>query len=313
MFRARGRHRPRSRTRRFLKPYLDDLEARLVLTVSELAPAVSALPSVLRAQPLSTVASTGFTPEQIRTAFGIDRIGFGTITGDGAGQTIAIVDAYDDPGLQNSTSPNFKSSDLALFDRQFGLPDPPSFVKLGQDGTTNLPAADPTGLWEVEEALDVEWAHAIAPAASIVLIECNSSGYESLLVGGAKTAASLPGVSVVSMSFGTSEFSSEQYFDSVFKTPSGHQGVTFVASTGDYASKVDYPASSPDVLAVGGTSLFLNADSSYQYEATWPCSGAGTSAVRDRAGLSKECSEHWHAYRSRRGIRCRLEHRRASL
>ncbi len=236
------------------------------------------LPSVLQAQPQTTIASTGFTPQQIRTAYGIDQIGFDAITGDGAGQTIAIVDAYDDPDLVDSTSPNFQNSDLALFDQRFGLPNPPSFEKLGQDGSTNLPAADPTGLWEVEEALDVEWAHAIAPAASIVLIECSSSGYESLLVGGAKTAASLPGVSVVSMSFGTSEFSSEQYFDSVFTTPSGHQGVTYVACTGDSASTVEYPASSPDVLAVGGTSLFLNADSSYHYEATWPYSGAGTSA-----------------------------------
>ena len=113
-------------------------------------------------------SSTGFTPQQIRTAYGIDQIAFGSIKGDGTGQTIAIVDAYDDPDLVDSTSPNFTTSDLALFDQQFGLPNPPSFVKLGQDGTTNLPAADPTGEWEVEEALDVEWAHAIAPAPASI-------------------------------------------------------------------------------------------------------------------------------------------------
>ena len=118
----------------------------------------------LQAQPLLAIASSGFTPQQISTAYGIDQIGFGAIKGDGTGETIAIVDAYDDPNLVDSTSPNFKSSDLARFDLRFGLPDPPSFEKLGQDGTANLPAADPTGVWEVEEALDVEWAHAIAPA-----------------------------------------------------------------------------------------------------------------------------------------------------
>ena len=108
----------------------------------------------------------------------------------------------------------------------------------------------------MEEALDVEWAHAIAPGASIVLIECNSAGLQDLLDAGARTAASLPGVSVVSMSFGSSEFASEQSFDGDFTTPSGHQGVTFVASTGDSGSPGEYPACSPNVMAVGGTSLY---------------------------------------------------------
>ncbi len=230
------------------------------------------------AQPLGTVASAGFTPQQIRTAYGIDQVEFGATMGDGAGETIAIVDAYDDPDLVDSTSANFKNSDLAQFDKLFGLPDPPSFEKLGQDGSTNLPGTDPTGEWEVEEALDVEWAHAIAPAASIVLIECNGAGLESLLNDGTRTAASLPGVSVVSMCFGSSEFTGEQSFDGDLTTPSGHQGVTFVASTGDCGSPGEYPACSPNVVAVGGTSLYLNGDNSYQTEAGWSCSGGGISA-----------------------------------
>ena len=230
------------------------------------------------AQSLGAVASGGFTPQQIRTAYAIDQIGFGTTTGDGTGETIAIVDAYDDPNLVDSTSPNFKNSDLARFDTRFGLPDPPSFVKLGQDGSANLPGVDPTGEWEVEEALDVEWAHAIASGASIVLIECNSGGLQDLLDAGARTAASLPGVSVVSMSFGSSEFASEQSFDGDFTTPSGHQGVTFVASTGDSGSPGEYPASSPSVMAIGGTSLYVNGDNTYQSEAGWSGSGGGTSA-----------------------------------
>ena len=75
------------------------------------------------------------------------------------------------------------------------------------------------------------------PGASIVLIECDSSSIGALLQGGAKTAAGLPGVSVVSMSFGTLEFGGESYYDSNLTTPSGHQGVTFVASTGDSGAR----------------------------------------------------------------------------
>ena len=123
----------------------------------------------------------GYTPAQIRTAYGINNVTFGTVTGDGAGQTIAIVDAYDDPAFVNSTDPSFSTSDLAMFDQQFNLPNPPSFTKYNENGqTTNLPGTDPAGAgnlngnWEMEEALDIEWAHAIAPAASIDLVEASN-------------------------------------------------------------------------------------------------------------------------------------------
>ena len=96
--------------------------------------------------------------------------------------------------------------------------------------------------------------------------------------GWSETAASLPGVSVVSMSFGSSEFSYEKDYDSAFTTPCGHEGVTFVASTGDSGSPGEYPAFSPNVVAVGGTSLQLNADSTYQSETAWSYSGGGISA-----------------------------------
>ncbi len=303
MFRPPFPHPIRPRRRQAVRPCLEDLEVRMTPAVSTIVPGAGGIASMVMqptfeiyqpagkaqtdpssaqlkslAQPSAAAAYVGFTPQQIRTSYGVNGIQFGTVTGDGTGQTIAIVDAYDDPCLVDSTSPNFKNSDLALFDQHFGLPDPPSFIKLGQDGSTNLPGADPTGEWEIEEALDVEWAHAMAPGASIVLIECASSGYESLLAAGAKTAASLPGVSVVTMSFGTSEFSSESYFDTDLMTPSGHQGVTFVASTGDNASPALYPGTSPNVLAVGGTTLSLNANNTYQSEAGWSYSGGGPSA-----------------------------------
>ena len=225
----------------------------------------------------------GYTPQQIRTAYGIDDIQFGAITGDGAGQTIAIVDAYDDPGLVNTSSPNFSSSDLAEFDQAFGLPDPPSFTKLSQFGSnTDLPGTDPAGAgngdgnWEYEEAMDVEWAHAIAPAANIILVEANSDSFDDLY-NAIDVAADYPGVSTVSLSWGSPEFAGETNWDDFFETPSGHQGVTFVAASGDGGAPGIDPAFSPNVVAAGGTSLTLNSDGSYDYEIGWFDSGGGVS------------------------------------
>ncbi len=237
--------------------------------------------------------SSSYSPQQIRLAYGIDQIAFGSITGDGAGQTIAIVDAYDDPRLLDSSNGNFAISDLARFDQEFDLPDPPSFTKLNQygadiggsnvgavPGTDPAGAGNPSGNWEAEEALDVEWAHAIAPDANIILVECNSADSQDLYTGVAM-AADLPGVSVVSMSWGSAESSlgssSELASDNVLTTPSGHQGVTFVAATGDSGSPGGYPADSPNVVAVGGTSLTLNWFNTYASETAWSGSGGGTS------------------------------------
>src|SRR5437667_3119332 len=114
----------------------------------------------------STVA--GLNPAQVRKAYGIDQISFaagstgstGSIKGDGSGQTIAIVGAYDAPTIL---------SDLKKFDAQFGLADPPSIRKVSQSGSaTSLPAADAG--WALELSLDVEWAHAAAPKANILLV-----------------------------------------------------------------------------------------------------------------------------------------------
>ena len=108
--------------------------------------------------PLNSSSPIGMTPSQIRMAYGIDQVTFGTITGNGSGQTIAIIDAYDDPAFVSSTDPGFANSDLHNFDVQFGLPDPPSFLKLNQTGGTAYPTASGSTGWSVEEALDVEWA-----------------------------------------------------------------------------------------------------------------------------------------------------------
>ena len=125
-----------------------------------------------------------YTPAQIRSAYGINDLAL-----DGTGQTIAIVDAYDDPDIYQA---------LDAFDNQFGLTDSgptlydqygpaSSFLTvLNQNGqSTSLPETDPSGPgtdnWEVEESLDVEWAHAIAPGRQIVLVEANSQSLSDLM------------------------------------------------------------------------------------------------------------------------------------
>jgi autotransporter-associated beta strand protein len=209
-----------------------------------------------------------FNPAQIRAVYGLS-----SISGDGTGQTILIIDAYEDPNIE---------ADLATFDSNFGLPAPPSFIKVNQNGGSDLSAVPASGTsgWATEIALDVEWAHAMAPGANIILMETNSTSFADILTApmtALKTAPSLQNVSVVSMSFGQPEFSGESSYDSLFVTPSGHRNVTFLASTGDNGSPGCYPAYSPNVVAVGGTSLTINGDNIYGGETGWSGSGGGQS------------------------------------
>jgi hypothetical protein len=212
-----------------------------------------------------------FTPAEIDQAYGVNDISFNGVSGDGTGQTIAIVDAYNDPDI---------ISDAATFDSYFSLPQfnvgGPTLQVLNQTGGTSLPANSTPGGWDVEESLDVQWAHAIAPQADIVLFEADSDSLSDLLTA-VTAAADFPGVSVVSMSWGGSEFSGEQAYDPTFLTPGGHQGVTFLAATGDSGAPGMYPAYSPNVVAVGGTTLTINSDGSYGGETGWSDSGGGIS------------------------------------
>jgi hypothetical protein len=223
----------------------------------------------------------GFSPQQIQQAYGFNQITFsnGTIKGDGSGQTIAIVDAYSQPNI---------ASNLQTFDSMYGLPAPPSFSVVNESGGSSLPAAD-TG-WGMEESLDVEWAHAMAPGANIVLVEANSSSMPDMTTA-VNYARSLPNVSVVSMSWGSNggEFSTETSYDSIFTTPAGHNGVTFVASSGDTGSSAApiYPSVSPTVLAVGGTQLTLNSAGNYQSETAWSDSGGGISSYETQPSYQK--------------------------
>jgi hypothetical protein len=206
---------------------------------------------------------SGLSPNQITTAYGVNQISFTSggraVTGNGQGQTIAIVDAYNDPNI---------TSDLGTFDSEYGLSAPPSFT------VDNLGGQTTDAGWALEESLDVEWAHAIAPAANIVLVEAASSNLDTMF--NAVTAATkLSGVSVVSMSWGTSEFKGETSDDSTFSAP----GITFVASSGDSGSSgaPEYPAASPNVLAVGGTTLSVKQQGGYVSESPWSDSSGGYS------------------------------------
>ena len=222
----------------------------------------------------------GYTPAEIRTAYGFSSATFssGTVAADGSGQTIAIIDAYNDPNIR---------SDLSVFDAQFDIAAPPSFDVVNQTGGTNLPTTNAG--WAGEIALDVEWAHAIAPAASILLVEASSDNTPDLMAA-VNYARSASGVSVVSMSWGGSEFessydggesSTQTTYDADFTTPAGHRGVTFVSAAGDSGQQngVQWPASSSNVLSVGGTSLTTEADGTYVSESGWSGTSSGYSQV----------------------------------
>jgi subtilase family serine protease len=202
--------------------------------------------------------TSAFVPKQVRHAYGFDQV-----NNQGHGQIIGIVDAYDDANIE---------SDLGVFDRQFALPVCTSgngcFRKVYSHGR---PAANAN--WAVEIALDVEWAHAIAPQATILLVESPSNSLSDLLT--AVDVAVRDGASVVSMSWMAGEFPGESALDNHFVS----NGVTFLAASGDSGTGVAYPAVSPNVIGVGGTSLSLSASGNYQSETAWSGSGGGLSTI----------------------------------
>jgi subtilase family serine protease len=207
---------------------------------------------------LANPPSSAFVPSQIRHAYGFDQV-----TNQGAGQIIGIVDAYDDANAE---------ADLAAFSKKFGLPvcstSNGCFLKVYE--STRKPAANAN--WSVETSLDIQWAHAIAPQAKIVLVESSTNNLSDLIA--AVDVAVKHGASAVSMSWTSSEVSSERDLDNHFVA----SGVTFLAASGDTGSGVAYPAASPDVVAVGGTSLVLDARGNYSSETAWSGSGGGQSA-----------------------------------
>ncbi len=260
--RASSKLRPRS-------PMIDRLEGRELLSTADLLTSGTVIRPMFEVSPLATSSAmpAGYSPAQIQAAYGFNQVSFGSVKGDGTGQTIAIVDAQDDPNIQ---------SDLNAFDAQFGLPNT-TVDRVNQTGGTSYPATDSTGGWEMEESLDVEWAHAMAPGATIMLVEASTASDSDLLAGVNYAAAH---ANVVSMSWGGGEFSAEtgSSYDGQFV----HAGVTFVASSGDNGAPVSWPAASPNVVAVGGTALSLGSNNTYGSESGWSGSGGGPSAYESQ-------------------------------
>ena len=249
-------------------PALDPLEPRMLLS------AVMATPNFIRVQPsvvtpASLTAPSGVSPTALRHAYGIDQISVNGVTGDGSGQTIAIVDAYYDPNI---------TADLATFDSTFGLSDP-TLTIMRQDGTLVTTSNHPgTGGWAGEVSLDVEWSHVIAPKANILLIEANSASYSDLLAG-VQRASGTAGVSVVSMSWGGGEVNADSYFT--------QPGVTYFASSGDSGAGASSPATSVNVVAVGGTTLMVDSNGNLGSEQAWNGSGGGLSSIEAEPAYQK--------------------------
>jgi hypothetical protein len=249
--------RCRVRNLRSSRPLIDQLESRALLTTVVAHPTFVIEPFGGGGGP----SAGALTPAELDLAYGFSSISFNGVAGTGKGETIAIVDAYDDPNIQ---------SDLNMFDAQFGLP-AITVDRVSETGGTSYPASDSTGGWELEESLDVEWAHAMAPQANIMLVEAGSTSNTDLLAAVNYAAGH---ANVVSMSWGGSEFKGESTYDSTYFN---HAGVAFVASSGDAGAPASWPAASSNVLSVGGTALTLGAGGVWSSEVGWSDSGGGPS------------------------------------
>ena len=218
------------------------------------------------ATPIVTNATPhGYTPAQVRAYLGL--------SGDGSGQTIALVDAYDHPTIVD---------DVNKFSTTFGLP-----LVCGTPGATasncfNFTKATPQGKtrsdagWALEIALDVEWAHAVAPKASILLVEAKSNAFNNLFA--AIDYAAQSGAAVISNSWGATEFNGEASWDAHCTLTSA----VCTASSGDAGNPGLYPAYNPSVIAVGGTTLGLDAVGGVTGEAAWSGSGGGVSKYESK-------------------------------
>jgi subtilase family serine protease len=213
---------------------------------------------------------TGLGPQAIRSVYSLD--GLDPWSNAGAGQVIAVVDAYHDPNAL---------ADLNTFGAEYGYTKVAACASLTQAGACFIQAS-PAGTpavnhgWALEESLDIEWAHAEAPGAKIVLVEAANNRFPSLF--GAVSYADALGATEISMSWGGAEYPGERAYDAVLAQP----GTLYTASSGDGGHGVQYPAVSPDVIAVGGTTLAGCGGIScagFTHEKAWSGSGGGVSKV----------------------------------
>jgi subtilase family serine protease len=216
--------------------------------------------------PSTSTPPKGYGPAEFRAGYGLPATASST-------QTIAIVDAYDDPNI---------AGDLQKYSSQFGLSQLPAcsstvttscFQKVNQNGKAGSYPSTNAG-WALEIALDVEVAHAICPNCKVLLVEASSASLSNLAAA-VNTAASL-GATEISNSYGGSEFSSEA--SGTYAAAYDHPGVAVTVASGDngYGS-FGFPAAAPKVITVGGTTLTLGANNAYGGEAVWSGAGSGCS------------------------------------
>jgi subtilase family serine protease len=208
---------------------------------------------------------SGFGPSDLLSAYNIPANG-------GAGQTVAVVDAYNDPNA---------AADLAVYRAQYGLPActvaSGCFKQVNQSGGTSLPRGN-SG-WAEEESLDLDMVSAMAPNAKIILVEASSTSMTNL--GTAVNAAAALGATEITNSYGGGESSSDTSYDTTYFN---HPGIPITVSSGDSGYGVEYPAASKYVTAVGGTALKKDSSSRGWSESVW-----NTSSTE---GASSGCSAY---------------------
>lgn len=225
--------------------------------------------------PLSSIAPpAGLGPEQLHKAYNLPCTQGGPVNAECATpstfgpKTIALVLAYHAPTIEN---------DLSVYSTTFGLPQCTKsngcLQIVNQNGQTSpLPGTD--SLWALEAALDVQMAHAICQTCKILVVEANTNYFTDL--GLATKMAGTMGATVISNSYGNNEWSGSTAFDQYYSQP----GIAVVASSGDWGYGTIYPASSGNVIGVGGTSLSMYPDNTYGGESVWNGAGSGCSALQ---------------------------------
>jgi hypothetical protein len=208
--------------------------------------------------PNAAPVGDGYGPSNLQSAYDLPS------STAGSGQTVAVVDAYDDPNA---------ASDLATYRSDWGLPacGAGCFSKVNQNGATSpLPTAAGSTGWDVEESLDIDMVSAICPLCHIILVEASAPSTADL--GTSVNSAVSLGADYVSNSYGGSESSSDPTYDTDYYK---HPGVAVTASAGDSGYGVEYPAASQYVTAVGGTSLTTASNSRGWTETVWGSSSGG--------------------------------------
>jgi subtilase family serine protease len=244
---------------------------RTMHTCAAPAPGEAACDAILRIDVTANATPSGYGPADIQSAYSLPS------ATAGSGQTVAIVDAYDDPTAE---------ADLGVYRAQYGLPACTTangcFKKVGQSGTSKLPRANAG--WATEISLDLDMVSAACPNCKILLVEASSASMTNL--GAAVNTAANLGANAISNSYGGSDQSdaSAPYYN--------HPGIAITASSGDSGYGAQFPASSHYVTAVGGTSL--NRNGSGFTESAWSGAGSGCSTnnttLTGQAAFNTGCS-----------------------